>query len=106
MDDLPKTWDFQQFEKAVNDMPAETASVGSILSAMVFQIEQANDETRSAHPQFSLDKQMDKMFEEVAFGSGCRQTDFKKQFKAQNYLEKSPYQTVLQRDDDISLRSE
>lgn len=42
VDDDPKEWNFEFFNRAVNDMKAESTSVGSILAAMIYQIEEQN----------------------------------------------------------------
>lgn len=87
VDDDPKEWNFVYFNRAVNDMKAESASAGSILAAMIYQIEEqnksvpasssqhanANKSATSLVPQFhetnkdSIFSQLDDMFNKVAF---------------------------------------
>ena len=42
MDDETKDWDFQAFERVVSEMESANTTVGGILGAMVYQIEEAN----------------------------------------------------------------
>lgn len=42
-DDDNKTWNFQHFERVVNQMSSTSTSVGSILAAMVYQVEKQNE---------------------------------------------------------------
>jgi hypothetical protein len=39
LDDGTKNWDFKHFDRVVGEMEAGSSSVGSILAAMVYQIE-------------------------------------------------------------------
>lgn len=52
-DDPAKTWDFFQFKKIMNEIPTGTATVGSILGAMVYQISQSSSSPQedSAPPE-------------------------------------------------------
>lgn len=43
LDEQPKNWDFCHYERVVKEMKPENTSVGSILAAMIYQIEKAND---------------------------------------------------------------
>lgn len=42
VDDEPREWNFEYFNRAVNEMKAESTSVGSIVAAMIYQIEEQN----------------------------------------------------------------
>lgn len=39
-DDEARDWNFEHFSRVVNDMKPECTSVGSIMSAMIYQIEE------------------------------------------------------------------
>jgi hypothetical protein len=36
VDDEPRDWNFEYFNRAVNEMKAESTSVGSIVAAMIY----------------------------------------------------------------------
>jgi hypothetical protein len=42
VDDEPKEWDFTHYNKVVSEMQSGSTSVGSVLSAMIFHIEEEN----------------------------------------------------------------
>lgn len=42
VDDDPKDWDFTHYNRVLQEMQSNSTSVGSILAAMVFQIEEEN----------------------------------------------------------------
>ena len=42
VDDEPKEWDFTHYNKVVSEMKSGSTSVGSVLSAMIFHIEEEN----------------------------------------------------------------
>lgn len=42
VDDEPREWNFEYFNRAVNEMKAGSTSVGSIVAAMIYQIEEQN----------------------------------------------------------------
>ena len=42
VDDEHKEWDFEHYNRVVNEMNPESTSVGSILASMVYQIEEQN----------------------------------------------------------------
>ena len=45
VDDEKKEWDFQAFERVVSEMESASTTVGGILGAMIYQIEEANKKT-------------------------------------------------------------
>lgn len=42
VDDDPKEWDFSAYNKVLSEMKCESASIGSVLAALMFQIEEDN----------------------------------------------------------------
>jgi hypothetical protein len=42
IDDEPKNWDFKHFDRVACEMGSGSTSVGSILGAMIYQIEKQN----------------------------------------------------------------
>jgi hypothetical protein len=44
VDDEPKNWDFKHFDRVACEMGSGSTSVGSILAAMIYQIEKQNSE--------------------------------------------------------------
>lgn len=42
VDDEPKNWDFKHYNRVLGEMQSGSTSVGSILAAMTFQIEEEN----------------------------------------------------------------
>lgn len=45
LDDEPRNFDFQSFERVVAKMDSANTTVGGILGAMIYQIEEANKKT-------------------------------------------------------------
>jgi hypothetical protein len=67
-DDDPKDWNFIYFQRVVSEMKTEYTSVGSILAAMIYQIEKANEvfDFGSAPLSNNLGSELDDMFIKLA----------------------------------------
>ena len=87
LDDEPKSWDFSHFERVTEEMKSGATSVGSMLAAMVYQIERANDDRPNSKKAAVVPKQkdelisgLDQMFMKLAMEQALVETDFKHTF--------------------------
>ena len=101
-------------------MKAEDISVGSMLAAMIYQIEEQNKEGEPnknvvlGNGSVShLFAELDDLFNKVSFENAAVSTDFKHQFSASKITPSellpnkysSPYQTLINKSDEIAIRS-
>ncbi len=132
MDDEPRNWDFSHFDRVVSEMHSGSTSVGSILGAMVYQIEKQNagepaasdrqqadgpatpkDPQEDAALRESLMSEMDQIVQKIAVESAVVETDFKHVFEGKKVGSKhafnensSPYQQLLTEADSVHIRSD
>ena len=92
-------------------MNAGDSSVGSIMAAMVYQIEEQNKDAQMSSTACSSGEvfsQIEGLFTRVAFDHAALETDFKKTFSTEKVCDNlpnprsSPYQTVLSQDNTIA----
>jgi hypothetical protein len=101
-------------------MKAEDTSVGSMLAAMIYQIEEQNKNGEQDKNVVSskgsvshLFAELDDLFNKVSFENAAISTDFKHQFSSNKITPpeslpnkfSSPYQTLINKSDDIAIRS-
>lgn len=94
-------------------METESTSVGSILAAMIYQIEKANEvfDTSSAPQLNNLGTELDDMFIKLAMEQAVIETDFRHKFEVEKVNTKgaineqsSPYQVLINADNGIQIR--
>lgn len=80
LDDQHHEWNFEFFNRVTSDMNPQTSSVGTIMAAMVYQIEQQNNPKPVATPTEDLVAHLDTMMTKLSFESAAAETDFKHKF--------------------------
>ena len=113
LDDQHHEWDFEFFNRVTSDMNPQTSSVGTIMAAMVYQIEQQNNPKPVASPTEDLVAQLDTMMTRLSFESAAAETDFKHQFTNEKVVNtsrlpnqtSSPYQAVFNESNQIGQQA-